>query len=401
MTYESSNDIEQMLLQRALDVFHDHFGVGPRLCAKAPGRVNLIGEHTDYNNGFVLPMAIQRHTIVVGRMNRSMRCRVIAADLNEEQATFLNNDSISPGRSQWANYVKGILAMFKRNGHPIPSFDLVIASSIPLGGGLSSSAALEVAIATFMEQILGAYLPLKTKAKWCYEAEHEYAGVPCGIMDQSICIQGLSGHALLIDCQSLHSEPIPLSDPNVTIVVTNSNLRDQLSGGEYAKRRRQCELAVAALQCRFPEIRTLRDATAWQLGEVKQNMDPVLYQRARHVIAENERVGVSVDALRRNDYETFGRMMLESHRSLCDDYQVSCPEVDSLVSAAMEVDGVYGSRMTGGGFGGCTVTLARTEVADALMAHIEDRYYQQAGRRAESFATRPEDGARPIVLAEM
>ena len=386
------------LLDRATSGFERHFGGRPTHAAAAPGRVNLIGEHTDYNDGFVLPMAIEQRTVLVGRTNGTQRARVIATDLDDAAIDFACDTTLQRGDETWANYVMGVAGQFIEHGHSVLGFDAVIASDIPVGGGLSSSAALEVAGAMLMQQLIGVAIEPKTMALWCQAAEHEYVGMPCGIMDQFISVFGRRDHALLIDCRSQQTRHVALNDPEVAVVVANSNVKHELSDSAYAERRSQCEQAAAILDRRFGNIGALRDATLDQLEAARSDMDDVLYRRARHVIGENDRTLAAADALDAGAYETFGQLMGQSHRSLAEDYQVSCDELDLLVELAMAVDGVYGSRMTGGGFGGCTVTLVRRGAADRLMRHLVDQYRSRAGRRATCFATRPADGADEIKL---
>ena len=401
MTDQTSDPRFNALLQRAVRVFTDHFDTRPDHGASAPGRVNLIGEHTDYNDGFVLPMAIERRTVIVARANHSQRFRIVAADLDEEMAAFMNDDAIAPGRTPWVNYVKGVIAMFKRQGHGVPSFDAVIASDVPVGGGLSSSAALEVATATLIEQFEQIIADPVHKALWCLAAEHEFAGLPCGIMDQFITVMGRAGHALLIDCRSHDTQLVPLDDPDIAVVIANSNVKHELSQSEYPVRRAQCQQAAAAIGTRHASVRSLRDASMAQLDDVRGDMDDVIYQRARHVIAEIERTTLGAAALKRGDYDTFGRLMHESHVSLRDDYAVSCDEIDLLVTLAESIDGVIGSRITGGGFGGCTVTLAQADAVEPLMAHLREAYMAGTGIAVDCFATRPAGGASRIVMEGM
>lgn len=395
------DNVTQQMLDHATGVFQHHFQTDPTAMAIAPGRVNLIGEHTDYNDGFVMPLAIERHTVIVARPNHSPRCRIVAADLDEEMHTF-RLDDIAPGKTQWANYVKGVFSQFQRNGH-LPGagagIDAVITSNVPLGGGLSSSAALEVAVASLLEQLLEIKLDPTRKALWCQQAEHEFAGMPCGIMDQFISAMGVRDHALLIDCRSHQVRPVKLADPNVTVLITNSNSKHELTGSEYPTRRKQCEAAAKILGSQFPGVKALRDADMLMLDAARSKMDDVTYRRARHVIGENQRTLLAADALDAGDYTQVGRLMLESHRFLRDDFEVSTPELDALVELAMMVPGVFGARMTGGGFGGCTVTLVQTHAVQKLIDHLMAEYPKRAGKAPTCFTTRPAQGAIHAALA--
>ncbi|KFV94938.1 Galactokinase, partial [Eurypyga helias] len=294
---------------------------------------------------------------------------------------------LSPGQPRWANYVKGVIQHYR--GGPVPGFRAVVASDIPLGGGLSSSAALEVATYTFLQQLCPDDGDSVAKALACQKAEHTFASMPCGIMDQFISVMGKEGHALLIDCRSLETVLVPLTDASLAVLITNSNVRHTLTGSEYPTRRRQCEEAAAALS-----KASLRDATMAELEAARSQLGEEVYRRARHVIAEIARTAQAAQALRDRDYGTFGRLMVESHSSLRDDYEVSCPELDELVAAALEVDGVYGSRMTGGGFGGCTVTLLEAGAAERAQHHIQEKY----SGTATFYLTKPSGGAKVLPL---
>ncbi len=387
------------LLNRAIANFIEQFGQPPTIAARAPGRVNLIGEHTDYNDGYVLPLAIDRQTVIVARENHSKRCRITAADLGGEIANFINDDTLAPGRTAWANYVKGVIAVFRSNGQPTPSFDASVASSVPMGSGLSSSAALEVATATLLELLIGIRVDPVRKALWCQQAEHTFAGVPCGIMDQMVSVAGRPGHALFIDCRSIEHRPVKLGGSDeVVVLVTDSRVRHELGTSEYPLRREQCGAAVKALQTKYPDVAALRDATLTQLETVRGEMEAVVFRRARHVINENQRVLMTARALDGGDHATAGFLMNESHRSLRDDYEVSCPELDVLCELAWGARGVHGSRMTGGGFGGCTVTLVEPGHVEALVERITTGYKQETGKEAVCFAVEASDGAGGVPL---
>jgi galactokinase len=302
------------------------------------------------------------------------------------------NMSLLPSTPTWANYVKGVIAHFPLKD-VLPSFDAVIVSSVPLGGGLSSSASLEVSTFSLLEALVHdtgrPAVDLMEKARCCQLAEHTHAGMPCGIMDQFVSTMGKAGHAVLIDCRSLEGRLVPLSDPNIVILITNSNVRHELSASEYPLRRRQCEQAAAILG-----FDKLRDVSLAQLEDAKSHLDETVYHRARHVITENQRCEDAARALESGDYSTFGQLMTQSHNSLRDDYAVSCTELDELVALANQVDGVYGSRMTGGGFGGCTVTLVRAGAVNNVIEHIKAFY----SGLPQFYVCQPADGARQLEL---
>ncbi|XP_028826318.1 galactokinase [Denticeps clupeoides] len=382
------------LLVRAREVYLQTFGgQGPDVAVCAPGRVNLIGEHTDYNQGFVLPMALPLVTVMVGTRTPGQDVSVVTGSEAVEEPKRVDfllptpDAPLAPGTPSWANYVKGVIQHYR--ARPLPGFQAVIVSSVPLGAGLSSSASLEVAVYTFLQQLCPDDADKVGKAVACQKAEHTHAGVPCGIMDQFVSVLGQESHALLIDCRTLEATPVPLADPGLVVLITNSNVRHSLTGSEYPTRRRQCEEAAALLG-----KSSLRDATMKDLKDAEDRLDAVMYRRAHHVIEEIQRTAGAAEALKRGAYQQFGKLMVESHNSLRDHYEVSCAELDELVAAALEVDGVYGSRMTGGGFGGCTVTLLRADAVGRAIQHIKERY-----SGAPSFyITTPAQGARVLRL---
>ncbi|XP_059128117.1 galactokinase isoform X2 [Peromyscus eremicus] len=361
------------LLAEARRAFLEEFGAEPELAVSAPGRVNLIGEHTDYNQGLVLPMALELVTILVGSPRTDGLVSLLTTSKNADEPQRLQfplptaQRSLEPGIPQWANYVKGVIQHYP--AAPLPGFSAVVVSSVPLGGGLSSSASLEVATYTFLQQLC--------------------PGVPCGIMDQLIALLGQKGHALLIDCRSLETSLVPLSDPKLAVLITNSNVRHSLASSEYPIRRRQCEEVAQALG-----KESLREVRLEELEAGRELMSKEGFRRARHVVGEIRRTAQGAAALSRGDYRAFGRLMVESHYSLRDDYEVSCPELDQLVEAALSVPGVYGSRMTGGGFGGCTVTLLEASAASLAMHHIQEQY----SGTASFYLSQAADGAQVLSL---
>ncbi|QQE10504.1 galactokinase [Planctomycetota bacterium] len=386
MIQEQFNDLSEK--------FERQFGRKPSFAAVAPGRVNIIGEHTDYNDGFVLPMAIERQTLIVAdvRDDNEVRLRTTAFD---DEAVFELNDDLSKGEPGWSNYLRGPLAYCFEKGIKPSGFDALLDSTVPTGGGLSSSASLEVAMATLAEAISGTKLDPVQKALLCQKAEHNFAGTPCGIMDQFISALGEEGSALLIDCRSYQTRQVKLDDPNVVVIIINSNKAHELSGGEYAERRSQCEEAAKILG-----VKALRDATLDQLKAAKDQMDDVTFKRAHHIITENDRTVKAADALDTGNYLTLGPLMFASHESMKNDFEITTPELDLLVSLAADMAelGVIGSRMTGGGFGGCTVTLAYTQNAERIMDIICSKYEQQTGVKPSPFITRPAQGAHQIQL---
>lgn len=362
----------QNLLKKAVEEFVKEFGSKPNVAACGPGRVNLIGEHTDYNDGFVLPIALPLVTILVGSKNDSNKCHIKTLHGNIDETTVEfpvpKIVPLKPGLPKWANYIKGIVANFKGT---VNGFNAVVVSDVPLGGGLSSSASLEVATYTFLEALFGKTESLIEKALACQRAEHDFAGVPCGIMDQFVSIMGEEGKALLIDCMSMTSELIPMEDPDFVVLIINSNVQHSLASGEYGTRRNQCQQAATLLS-----VKSLRFASLDQLEELRKEgkINDILYRRARHVISEMDRTKQGASALSSGDFKKFGLLMYESHKSLRDDYEVSCKDLDQLVEVTREIKGVLGSRMTGGGFGGCTVTLVHKEDVNEVVDNVKAKY---------------------------
>lgn len=400
----------------AVQVFKREFGCNPKVAAAAPGRVNLIGEHTDYNGGCVLPMALEKSTAVVGRRTNSDVIRVYSCSVDDPLLLIPWPSPSKPLPSKptdeewsrlckekhWGNYVLGVLAQFLDLTSNLCPFDAVIATEVPLGGGVSSSASLEVAIFSFLEQLMEETSHSGvTKALRCQAAEHNYAKMPCGVMDQFVCTLAEPGHALLIDCREPYpTELVPLSDPDVVILVVNSNVRHKLVGGkatkgEYEERRRTCELVAELMGKKY-----LKEVTLEELDGESGSLSDTQYRRARHVITEIERTLRAVDCLKKNDYVQFGKLMMDSHKSLRDDYQVSCAELDDLVAIANGCRGVYGSRMTGGGFGGCTVTLVKKDDVEDCVKTIRSKYKEKfPEKEATCFTSTAGKGAGPVDLA--
>jgi len=382
-----------VMAARAAEFFARCFGHPPRWLVAAPGRVNLIGEHTDYNDGFVLPMAIERYTIMAADTN-NRRQVALHSTTPGETATFSIHPKVERGEPAWSNYVRGVVAQFQRRGHKVSGFDAVVESSVPYGGGVASSAALEVAAATVLEAMTGACLEPIEKAVLCQQAEHDFAGVPCGIMDQFTSILARENHALLLDCRSRTTTPVPMTSPEVTVLVINTNTRHKLAESEYPKRREQCETAARVLK-----VTALRDATHAALMAAQKKMEPVVFRRARHVITENERTLQAAQAIQASDWPKFGELMYASHTSLSQDYEVSCPELDAVVELARwigEEGGIMGCRMTGAGFGGCAVSLVKTEAVARITRTLDLAYEKKVGRQAIIFSSRPAAGARML-----
>jgi galactokinase len=371
--------------------FDQEFGRAPEGLVRAPGRVNLIGEHTDYNDGFVLPIAIERDT--VGAWARRADRVARFASLDAEGTVSVDLDQpIEPGPPAWANYCRGVAAGLIAHGALKSGADLLLSTEVPIGGGLSSSASLEVATALAMmgdaPTVQGYDLALL-----CQKAEHEYAGMPCGIMDQAISVLGRRGHALLLDCRDGTTRQVPFDDPDLVLLVADTQVKHELTDGGYAARREQCHAAARTLG--VPALRDTDAASVARSGETGQ-LTGKEFLRARHVVTEIDRTTRAVAALDAGNYAEFGDLMYGSHASLRDDYEVSCEELDAIVELARGRDGVYGARMTGGGFGGCAIILAEKNQADDITATVQSGFAERFGRACPIFATRAAAGAGEV-----
>jgi galactokinase len=377
------------------------FGHELATVVRAPGRVNLIGEHTDYNDGYVLPVAIDR-SILMAAAPRPDRQVVLHALDFDQRAEFSLDDIQHDARHPWSNYQRGVAFFLQKQGFELPGMNAVISGDIPVGSGLSSSAAVEVAAAYTWQVLSGFPLSRVELALLCQRAENEFVGMKCGIMDQFISALGRRGHALLIDCRTLEHELVRLGSgegspgPSATIVVCDTMKRRGLVDSEYNARRQECEEGVRLLQKHLPGIKALRDVSPAQFERYQGALPEVVRRRCRHIVYENERVLQSVGALKRGDLATFGRLMDESHVSLRDDYQVSCRELNVMVEAAWRVEGVYGSRLTGAGFGGCTVSLAAGEAVERFRAHVAAEYQAATGVEPQIYVCAVEDGVGEV-----
>ncbi|MBN2583101.1 MAG: galactokinase [Planctomycetes bacterium] len=370
--------------------FSKRFAAEPCGVSVAPGRVNLIGEHTDYNDGFVLPMNVERYTRVTFRPRGDATVRAFSDHARETIEFPLGG--VPDSLPAWARYVANVAAVLTEAGLPLGGADLAIASDVPVGGGLSSSASLEASVAGALlasvdgaagksldDLLAGAGKTRADLALLCQKAEHR-VGALCGIMDQFVVLNGREGHALMIDCRSLKTKHVPLDDSmDVAVVIINSRVHHDLAANEYNQRRKECEAAVRFFAQHLKGVTALRDVAAWQWEKLQERMDPLVARRAMHVVTENERTQIAVVSFGSGDPAMVGRCMNASHDSLRDMYEVSCRELDLLVEIAQGVPGVYGSRMTGGGFGGCTVTLCRRETIEPLRQAVMERYPGQTG----------------------
>jgi len=366
-------------------------GVAPKRMVRAPGRVNLIGEHTDYNQGLVLPVALQMACYAAVGPIAEGRLRVWSETMRQQRDYPVDALEQLEPCGDWSDYVVGVARELVRAGCRLPPSDLYLWSTVPVGAGLSSSAALEVAVALALLEEPGRMSRLEI-ARLCQRAESGFVGLPCGIMDQFISLFGVAGAAICIDCRTLDHQTVRLPD-GVAIVVVNSMVKHELGASAYRDRVRECRQAVDAIRAKVPEVSSLRDVNAGLLEQCDAWMPPLVYRRARHVVSENLRVEEFVTASAAGDLKRMGELFLSSHRSLQHDYEVSCEELDFLVDRAVEMEGVLGARMTGGGFGGCTVNLVRPGSAEKFRARIENLYQQRFKVRPDTYLCQPSDGA--------
>jgi galactokinase len=378
--------------------FLQHYGTVPQIF-RAPGRVNLIGEHTDYNDGFVMPIAIQLYAYVAIAPRLEPRIRVHSRNFDESAEFSLAENSVG-SRHHWSDYLRGVTGVMRAQGVPVCGADMMIASEVPVGSGLGSSAAIEVASAMALLSVAGRKMAPIEIARACQKAEHEYVGSMCGIMDQFIACFGQAGQAVMLDCRNLIYEFLP-TDEGVRIVICNTGVKHEHASNGYNRRRADCYAGVSAIKAHcMPKITALRDLTPSSLKGCKDWLPETVYRRCRHVVSENERVTAAATALRMHDMKTFGRLMYDSHLSLRDDYEVSCQELDLLVDIARKIEGLYGARMTGGGFGGCTVNLVQAEAVDEFAAITKQEFARVTASIPEVYVCVAAQGAGHVVEDE-
>jgi galactokinase len=379
------------------DAFERRFGRGPDGIAEAPGRVNLIGEHLDYNEGLVLPVAIDRSVLVAYARRDDQALYVHSVDFDEESTWLLDEPIARDDEHPWSNYVRGVVVALLQDGHAGGGVDLALSGDVPLGAGLSSSAAVELATLGALRAAWQLDLDNKRLALLGQRAENEFVGVQCGVMDQLTSALGVAGHALLIDCRTLDVTPVPLpfEERGVALVVADSAAPRRLAASAYNRRREECEEALRVLRAAMEEPpAALCDVSLADLDAHGGVLPPELLRRARHVVTELQRVRDAVEALRAGDVDAFGALMNASHTSLRNDFEVSRRELDLLVDLAQGLDGVWGARLTGAGFGGCTVNLVRSDALDAFRAEVIERYSRETGLPGRMFVCRASDGLR-------
>ncbi len=385
-------------LDKAIAGFKRSFGnADPAFIVRSPGRVNLLGEHVDYNNGWVLPVAIDRAAYLAVRRCPSPLVSLGAADLDDSVTfrvteTAQRKNVVGLPLPSWALYPAGVAHVLHETGLNVTGMDVILSSDVPRGAGLSSSAAVELAFAVAWRELGGWQKNGMELALLCQRAENEYVGVNCGLMDQFACANGQADHALLLDCRTLEWEAVPLP-PGVSIVIADTMKRRELGRSEYNNRRAACEEATRAFAAVLPGVRALRDVSAADFDKYSRLLAPEVAKRARHVVEECERTVAAVESLQHGDVESFGQAMNESHRTLRDYYEVSCIELDAMVNAAQSLDGCYGARLTGAGFGGCVVALVAASSADNFKRELAKRYEGATGIKPEIYVCKASAGA--------
>jgi galactokinase len=384
------------LIAKTIETYKKQFGKDNPVIAKAPGRVNLIGEHTDYNDGFVFPVAIDKAAFIVGNKTEDKKVRMYSM-MSDEMAEHPVEGFKHDDKYGWANYILGVIQELQKLGHKLPGAEIVNSCTVPLASGLSSSAALEVAVSTFFEKVAGLKIPAVEVAKLCQRAENKFVGVNCGIMDQFISRLGKKGTALFIDCRSFEYEHVPFDNPDVQILICNTGVKRRLVASEYNTRRSECEQGASFFGKKLNKpVKALRDVTFEEFKQYESELPENVRKRCRHVIAENERVLKVRDLLKKGDYQAFGKLLYDSHASLRDDYEVSSRELDIMVDILKKQKGVLGARMTGAGFGGCTVSIFNVKNVKhqkTIVENVSKEYAEKTGIMSDIFFSLAESGA--------
>lgn len=375
------------------DKFAEIFNKKP-LLVKSPGRVNIIGEHTDYNDGFVLPAAVDKSIDFAITLSGSDYCKLYANDLNEHHEFEINNPV--PSKKQWPNYLMGVVDQLNKAGYKLSGFNCVFGGNVPSGAGMSSSAAIEGGLAFALNYLMDLSISKIDLVKYAQKAENEFVGVNCGIMDQFINIFGENKKLIKIDCRSLDYEYIPFEKDDLRIIICNTMVTHSLTSSEYNVRRKQCEKGVKLLSKFTTDIKTLRDVDEKMLFEHKEKFDPLIFRRCKYVVQENLRLQKACKYFTEGDFLSAGKMMNESHFGLSKEYEVSCVELDFLSETAQKIKGVFGSRMMGAGFGGCTINLVEDKFADSFCSTITNKYYKVFNVKPEIYVSKIENGTRII-----
>ena len=378
-------------------IFRDIFN-GEPILVRSPGRLNLIGEHTDYNMGFVLPAAINMAIYFAIAPRTDTICKLFAADLNDEFEFTL--DKLTKSEKGWPNYLLGVVDQLIKAGYNLTGFNCVFGGDIPIGAGLSSSAAIEAGLTFALNHIFNLGIDKLSLVKLAQKAENKFVGVNCGIMDQFINIFGEDRHALRIDCRSLEYELVPFDYDHVSVIFFNTNVSHSLASSEYNLRREECTKGVEIIQKEISSVQSLRDVQPEMLESFKTKLEPLTYRRCKYVVGENERLLKACDALKIHDLETFGSLLYQTHEGLSSDYEVSCPELDFLVDETKNIPTVYGARMMGGGFGGCTINIVENEAVEEVSSLLTKKYKEKFSREATVYVTKISAGTS-IVSSEV
>jgi len=381
--------INETILHKTEQLFSSHFNDTP-LLVRSPGRVNIIGEHTDYNNGFVLPAAIDKAVYVAVSARADNAIELYSGEFGQHHTTTL--EAMKPDALGWPNYILGVADQLHKRGFPIRGFNLVIDGDVPIGSGLSSSAAVECATAAALNHIFDLGIDKKQLALISQKAEHEFAGVMCGIMDQFASVFGKKGQVIKLDCLTLDYEYLPLAMEGYSILLLNTNVKHSLASTEYNTRRQQCEQGVEWIREKYTEVKSLRDATMEMLREQVEPRDAVIFKRCKYVVEEKQRLLDGCEDLKRGDLRGLGLKMYATHDGLSKEYEVSCPELDFLVDAVRGNEAVAGARMMGGGFGGCTINIIKDEEIDKLVARLAPEYHKATGLELTAYIAKIEDG---------
>lgn len=380
-------------INRVVSKFESIFKNSPLLIS-SPGRINLIGEHTDYNDGFVLPAAIDKNMIFGFSKNNLKKLRIFSMDY--DQMFECNINEIQKSDVRWANYILGVIDQFQKAGYSMKGFNCVFTSTIPIGAGMASSAALECGIAFVLNTLFKLAIPISDQVKYAQKAEHTFAGVFCGIMDQFASMMGKKDHAIKLDCRSLEYDYIPVKLEEYQFVLCNSGVKHELVDSEYNTRRNECEAGVVVIKKDYPEVSHLRDVTLNMLNTIRTEIPPAVFKRCKHVIEENERVNKACDALKQENMYAFGELMYESHSGLSKLYEVSCDELDFLVDFTRNNANVLGARMMGGGFGGCTINLIKRSAKKSFIKDITKAYKDHFNIDLECYDVEIKDGTSII-----
>ncbi|MCG8696940.1 MAG: galactokinase [Bacteroidales bacterium] len=385
--------MNNILIEKIEKKFSEQFGTTPSLI-KAPGRINLIGEHTDYNDGFVLPAAIDKAIYFAAAKNDVNKLRLFSVDF--DSSFEIDIDKLAKTDTQWANYLIGTAFQIASKGHKFGGIDCVFGGDIPLGAGLSSSAALECGFAYTISELYDLKIERSDLIFLAQKAEHDFAGVKCGIMDQFASTFGKEGHVMKLDCRSMDFDYYPLDNQNYEVVLINTNVTHNLASSEYNTRRMECEAGVAAIQKINPSVKSLRDANLNELEQVKGDISEKEYDRCSYVIGEIERVENACQELLKGNFDAFGKMMFETHDGLSIKYEVSCKELDMLVDVARDAKEVIGCRLMGGGFGGCTINLIKKDDANGFVNKAVESFEKEFGKKPEVYRVKVSDGVSKI-----